>query len=136
MARTMIAEAGLAALWVAAERALLQLVLAAIGGRATRVAVADGARGSGTPAFAGEQGAAAGILAAVRPVAVVQGALAVLAMGRSEEHTSELQSLMRISYAVFCLTKKQHSKDYIPTSPYQTYRHSRHVLTHPHLNTT
>src|SRR3546814_4449104 len=27
--------------------------------------------------------------------------------GRSEEHTSELQSLMRISYAVFCLQKKQ-----------------------------
>src|SRR3546814_7945167 len=33
---------------------------------------------------------------------------------RSEEHTSELQSLMRISYAVFCLKKKkqQHSYDY------------------------
>src|SRR3546814_1762846 len=31
--------------------------------------------------------------------------------GRSEEHTSELQSLMRISYAVFCLKKKKkHSK--------------------------
>src|SRR3546814_2677179 len=29
------------------------------------------------------------------------------AEGRSEEHTSELQSLMRISYAVFCLKKKQ-----------------------------
>src|SRR3546814_9846643 len=29
---------------------------------------------------------------------------------RSEEHTSELQSLMRISYAVFCLKKKQHRK--------------------------
>src|SRR3546814_3449243 len=29
-----------------------------------------------------------------------------LAPGRSEEHTSELQSLMRISYAVFCLKKK------------------------------
>src|SRR3546814_1537211 len=29
-----------------------------------------------------------------------------LAMARSEEHTSELQSLMRISYAVFCLKKK------------------------------
>src|SRR3546814_7128533 len=29
---------------------------------------------------------------------------------RSEEHTSELQSLMRISYAVFCLTKKRHKK--------------------------
>src|SRR3546814_4893267 len=30
---------------------------------------------------------------------------------RSEEHTSELQSLMRISYAVFCLKKKNHHKD-------------------------
>src|SRR3546814_8958070 len=29
---------------------------------------------------------------------------------RSEEHTSELQSLMRISYAVFCLKKKQYTK--------------------------
>src|SRR3546814_8617585 len=29
---------------------------------------------------------------------------------RSEEHTSELQSLMRISYAVFCLKKKMHDK--------------------------
>src|SRR3546814_1560410 len=29
---------------------------------------------------------------------------------RSEEHTSELQSLMRISYAVFCLKKKQHKE--------------------------
>src|SRR3546814_4211245 len=29
---------------------------------------------------------------------------------RSEEHTSELQSLMRISYAVFCLKKKQKTK--------------------------
>src|SRR3546814_5266374 len=29
---------------------------------------------------------------------------------RSEEHTSELQSLMRISYAVFCLKKKNHKK--------------------------
>src|SRR3546814_8499367 len=31
-------------------------------------------------------------------------------LGRSEEHTSELQSLMRISYAVFCLTKKKKNK--------------------------
>src|SRR3546814_2945474 len=30
-----------------------------------------------------------------------------LRRGRSEEHTSELQSLMRISYAVFCLKKKK-----------------------------
>src|SRR3546814_6173538 len=33
--------------------------------------------------------------------------LALSADGRSEEHTSELQSLMRISYAVFCLKKKK-----------------------------
>src|SRR3546814_2309941 len=32
---------------------------------------------------------------------------AVIAERRSEEHTSELQSLMRISYAVFCLKKKK-----------------------------
>src|SRR3546814_10666344 len=30
---------------------------------------------------------------------------------RSEEHTSELQSLMRISYAVFCLTNTKHTND-------------------------
>src|SRR3546814_9781819 len=29
---------------------------------------------------------------------------------RSEEHTSELQSLMRLSYAVFCLNKQHHSR--------------------------
>src|SRR3546814_5439170 len=32
-------------------------------------------------------------------------------LARSEEHTSELQSLMRISYAVFCLKKKKKSKN-------------------------
>src|SRR3546814_13315604 len=32
------------------------------------------------------------------------------ALDRSEEHTSELQSLMRISYAVFCLKKKNNKK--------------------------
>src|SRR3546814_9898570 len=37
---------------------------------------------------------------------VVETILAIVRNGRSEEHTSELQSLMRISYAVFCLTKK------------------------------
>src|SRR3546814_6019814 len=34
------------------------------------------------------------------------------ARGRSEEHTSELQSLMRNSYAVFCLKKKKKKKTY------------------------
>src|SRR3546814_8608860 len=37
---------------------------------------------------------------------------------RSEEHTSELQSLMRISYAVFCLTKKKNTTLYTLTSNY------------------
>src|SRR3546814_1841856 len=40
-------------------------------------------------------------------VAVVPGAMVAR---RSEEHTSELQSLMRISYAVFCLKKKKHKR--------------------------
>src|SRR3546814_5630017 len=53
---------------------------------------------------------------AVEQITPVAGALdgqnafgflvATRAMARSEEHTSELQSLMRISYAVFCLKKK------------------------------
>src|SRR3546814_5718735 len=34
------------------------------------------------------------------------GTVHAIGAGRSEEHTSELQSLMRISYAVFCLKKK------------------------------
>src|SRR3546814_5694291 len=37
---------------------------------------------------------------------------------RSEEHTSELQSLMRISYAVFCLKKKKNKQ-----TPTTTYNH-------------
>src|SRR3546814_3019420 len=38
--------------------------------------------------------------------------LAILFPHRSEEHTSELQSLMRISYAVFCLKKKKKHTQY------------------------
>src|SRR3546814_6485597 len=40
---------------------------------------------------------------------------------RSEEHTSELQSLMRISYAVFCLKKKKKEK-----SPHETLIRKKH----------
>src|SRR3546814_7249451 len=36
--------------------------------------------------------------------------------GRSEEHTSELQSLMRISYAVFCLKKTTSTSDHLENS--------------------
>src|SRR3546814_2025874 len=36
--------------------------------------------------------------------------------GRSEEHTSELQSLMRISYAVFCLKKKNNNSAHLTSN--------------------
>src|SRR3546814_4602856 len=41
---------------------------------------------------------------------------------RSEEHTSELQSLMRISYAVFCLKKKKNKRK-TETTVHDKYRH-------------
>src|SRR3546814_6375872 len=43
----------------------------------------------------------------VRGVVGARLILGPVTSGRSEEHTSELQSLMRISYAVFCLKKKK-----------------------------
>src|SRR3546814_3433720 len=43
--------------------------------------------------------------------------IAEMGGARSEEHTSELQSLMRISYAVFCLTKKKHTNRNIKQQP-------------------
>src|SRR3546814_9819463 len=53
----------------------------------------------------------------VGDVVVVQGTGGV-ALFRSEEHTSELQSLMSISYAVFCLKKKKNFKhDYTNSTP-------------------
>src|SRR3546814_1097931 len=44
-----------------------------------------------------------------KPAVVVEcgSGLSTVVIARSEEHTSELQSLMRISYAVFCLKKKK-----------------------------
>src|SRR3546814_1294510 len=56
------------------------------------------------------------------PIAVLRGMgefltnINLLEQLRSEEHTSELQSLMRISYAVFCLKKKQ-----------QQYKHTQNI---------
>src|SRR3546814_4094089 len=53
---------------------------------------------------------------------------------RSEEHTSELQSLMRISYAVFCLKHKHfHRHDKHPTS---LAKHHHTVTPRRPLNTT
>src|SRR3546814_2903329 len=45
---------------------------------------------------------------------------------RSEEHTSELQSLMRISYAVFCLKKKQQTQTHITNTCESHMNHISH----------
>src|SRR3546814_8344186 len=64
--------------------------------------------GCGVDAIEAEAAAQAGIgsLDAVRLRALLQRFHGDFLDGRSEEHTSELQSLMRISYAVFCLKKQ------------------------------
>src|SRR3546814_4891949 len=46
------------------------------------------------------------LAAALNTEGIPCGTVGTLGVSRSEEHTSELQSLMRISYAVFCLKKK------------------------------
>src|SRR3546814_1578173 len=51
--------------------------------------------------------------------------------GRSEEHTSELQSLMRISYAVFCLNKKKDTHKQQTTA----HRRSRQLTVPTHHDT-
>src|SRR3546814_10811654 len=50
----------------------------------------------------------------VQTIASAAGTLAAIIFVRSEEHTSELQSLMRISYAVCCLKEKK----YVECEPY------------------
>src|SRR3546814_8232160 len=96
------------------------------------VGVADRLRaaGQGVVAVASDDGVVAGLGAVVagRVVGVGVGVVGdiqrvagtqVVAFARSEEHTSELQSLMRISYAVFCLkkkTKQQQNNNYHPST--------------------
>src|SRR3546814_7146373 len=69
----------------------------------------------------------AGLLVSGRALCVPSGQADVGALWRrplrSEEHTSELQSLMRISYAVFCLKKKK-----------TTHKHPNNIQLH--INTT
>src|SRR3546814_5941691 len=76
-----------------------------------RAAGAESARArAATPAAEAEggRGIAIGVdLAAVEARALVLVGEEII---RSEEHTSELQSLMRFSYAVFCLKKKNNTK--------------------------
>src|SRR3546814_4963319 len=86
----------------AAAASLIGIVLA----RRPVVQVLEGARGA----------ALIPVLGATGRIQLVSGALLALgiAVSRSEEHTSELQSLMRISYAVFCLKKKKSHKTHSP----------------------
>src|SRR3546814_7826705 len=67
-------------------------------------------------------------IAVARAIALIEAAEEAIALDdlRSEEHTSELQSLMRISYAVFCLKKKNDSITQIHTR--STYTKSKHAL--------
>src|SRR3546814_10848799 len=85
-------------------------------------------RSLGTDGISGPGLATAVPFGVARRVAhLVRGSAQRRHTGRSEEHTSELQSLMRISYAVFCLKKnKTKKKITIPdnTEPYT------HHLTH------
>src|SRR3546814_1179798 len=84
------------AIWIAAVGILLQGVMAA--GTVNMTAQHQPAKAEDTAAF-WHSGASADLVLFAWPDAE-----------RSEEHTSELQSLMRISYAVFCLTKKKSYK--------------------------
>src|SRR3546814_2197058 len=73
-------------------------------GRADQVdAAGEGIRGEGHA----DQGGVAAVAAAHDRDLVRRGDTLLHRPLRSEEHTSELQSLMRISYAVFCLKKKK-----------------------------
>src|SRR3546814_5773180 len=74
--------------------------------RPVHAAGVDRAVAAGRDAAAADQGTAAEP-GRTRQARRAVGVHPVLLL-RSEEHTSELQSLMRISYAVFCLKKKKH----------------------------
>src|SRR3546814_3524983 len=66
---------------------------------------------------------------ALRPAGVARN-------GRSEEHTSELQSLMRISYAVFCLKKKKtkHTQVHTHHTNITTQSNKRRAIEHTSRN--
>src|SRR3546814_3615077 len=57
---------------------------------------------------------------------------------RSEEHTSELQSLMRISYAVFCLKKKNNTQNIVKSQylTQLTYKIVKVLIVYSELNLT
>src|SRR3546814_5218573 len=94
----------------------LRIRLAARGGNHAGAFAGKTAGDGGAEATAGAEhpGALAGETEIHQPISFRRSSCRV----RSEEHTSELQSLMRISYAVFCLKKKKHK-----CKSYQTTTH-------------
>src|SRR3546814_9126270 len=78
---------------------LLRALTGGPGGRGVVVGLLEGEAVTGL----GFEDDPVGVVPVVADLATDQGPV------RSEEHTSELQSLMRISYAVFCLKKKKHN---------------------------
>src|SRR3546814_4383767 len=89
---------------------LLLVAVEAASGDFTFLMLAGGALGGSVAAALGAPVAVQSVVAAVTAVALVFTVRPWLKHRfRSEEHTSELQSLMRISYAVFCLQKKTHA---------------------------
>src|SRR3546814_7561224 len=67
-----------------------------------------------------------GKLAGANDIRAAQGTALWQSFNRSEEHTSELQSLMRISYAVFCLKKKKNHTNIAETYASMTADHKIH----------
>src|SRR3546814_1133686 len=68
-----------------------------------------------------------------KTVSVIGGGNTAVEEARSEEHTSELQSLMRISYAVFCLKKKQQLDQHDVHSFCDTQKHTTpYIRNHKH----
>src|SRR3546814_2715489 len=86
------------------DLALIRWETARLWGRIGRAALRSGAIGIGDAIAARPDHLGLGY---ARADEIVLSRLIGGARGRSEEHTSELQSLMRTSYAVFCLKKKK-----------------------------
>src|SRR3546814_5875476 len=95
---------GLAGVDLIGKRAIVTGTSAGLGVETARCQVAHGAHVVGTARDIAKAEQATAVVRAA--AAAGGGSFELLEMDRSEEHTSELQSLMRISYAVFCLKKK------------------------------
>src|SRR3546814_4997461 len=89
--------------------------------QAVPIDIGDMARASAPPADRFDQGSR-------RPLQAVAAIFDAGRIFRSEEHTSELQSLMRISYAVFCLKKKNKNQHNIRTTCIHTTNKHRNGI--------